>query len=237
MMRDWRALINEPQCCDCLDLLAQLPDGCVDLAILDPPFNLGFDYGDKTDDNRNLDEYRQWLKQRVLEVERVVKSGRLLFLWQAMRHCLLVWQDYPQARIFAACKNFVQIYKADVQWSFDPVLFWHKGKQSYQFASKGPEGIRRDWHIGNAAKARQDKTTRWHPCPRPIDTVEYIMAQWSNPGDLVLDPFAGSFTTAVVAERLGRQWISCDIEPQYVELGRERLRRERLQPALELEAG
>ena len=216
---DLRSLIGVPQCADCLDLMRRLPAGVVDLAILDPPFNLGIDYGKDTDDNRPMDEYRQWLKVRVTEVERVLKPGRLIFMWQAMRHCLEVWQDYPQARLFAACKNFVQIRKIDVQWAFDPVLFWHKDSTQYIYTERRNEDIPRDWHIGNTARWIRDKVAQpgWHPCPRPPDTVEYIVKHWSKPGDLVLDPFLGSGTTMRVAQRLNRRCISGDICAEYVD--------------------
>ena len=214
---DWQSLIGTPQCIDCLDLMRQLPDGVVDLAVLDPPFNLGFDYGKDTDDNRPMDEYRQWLKVRVTEVERVLKPGRLIFMWQAMRHCLEVWQDYPQARLFAACRNFTQIRKIDAQWAFEPVLFWHKCETQHLLAGNTKNGdLSRDWHIGNTAKWIREKNV-WHPCRRPQDTVEYIVRHWSYPDDLVLDPFGGWFTTARVCNHLNRRWISGDIEPEYVE--------------------
>ena len=51
----------------------------------------------------------------------------------------------------------------------------------------------------------------------------YIIGQWSNPGDVIFDPFMGSGTTAVAAKKLGRHFFGCDINPEYVELARERV--------------
>lgn len=54
-----------------------------------------------------------------------------------------------------------------------------------------------------------------HPTQKPEELLRKLVLAASNPGDLVLDPFAGSGTTLVVAEQLGRQWIGCEINPEY----------------------
>jgi len=56
----------------------------------------------------------------------------------------------------------------------------------------------------------------WHGCQMPERLLERILSISSNPGDLVLDPFAGSGTTLVVAKKLGRRWIGCELSESYV---------------------
>jgi len=62
-----------------------------------------------------------------------------------------------------------------------------------------------------------------HPTPKPEALLARIIETTSNAGDLVLDFFAGSFTSAVVAQRLGRRWICGDYNADYVALGEQRL--------------
>jgi site-specific DNA-methyltransferase (adenine-specific) len=62
-----------------------------------------------------------------------------------------------------------------------------------------------------------------HPTQKPEELLERLIAASSNPGDLVVDPFAGSGTTLVVAERLGRRWHGAERDPRYVALARERI--------------
>jgi len=69
-----------------------------------------------------------------------------------------------------------------------------------------------------------------HPTPKPEALLERVITSTSNAGDVVLDPFAGSGTTCVVAERLGRQWIGIERDPSYIEIAAARLR----EPQLEL---
>ncbi len=54
-----------------------------------------------------------------------------------------------------------------------------------------------------------------HPTQKPEELLRKIILAASNPGDLVLDPFAGSGTTLVVSEQLGRQWIGCEMNEEY----------------------
>lgn len=62
-----------------------------------------------------------------------------------------------------------------------------------------------------------------HPTQKPEELIRRLIAASSAEGELVVDPFAGSGTTCVVAERLGRRWIAGDAEARYVGLTRERL--------------
>lgn len=208
---------------DCLDVMREMPDGCVDLVVADPPFNIKYDYGNDFDDNMPLDEYLAWLKVVMGEAERVCREGRLLFLWQAMRHCLPAWTLFPQARLMAGCRDFIQLRKVDVQWALDPILFWHKGATKYEFAAKGEMGSRRDWMVGNHVRERMRGEASWHPCPRPLPHVEYVVGQWSKCSEVVFDPFMGSGTTAVVAKKLDRHYFGCDISELYVEMAQKRV--------------
>lgn len=66
-------------------------------------------------------------------------------------------------------------------------------------------------------------TRNGHPAPYPVDLAERLVRMFSFAGDTVLDPFAGTCTTAVAAYRSGRHSISNEIDPGYVKLGRENL--------------
>jgi site-specific DNA-methyltransferase (adenine-specific) len=58
---------------------------------------------------------------------------------------------------------------------------------------------------------------------------------WMCRGDLILDPFLGSGTTAVVCERLGRRWLGCELNPDYAAMAEARIERERQQLQLSLD--
>jgi site-specific DNA-methyltransferase (adenine-specific) len=62
-----------------------------------------------------------------------------------------------------------------------------------------------------------------HPTQKPVALLERIISASSNPGDLVLDPFSGTFTTSFVAKQLGRRSIGIEIDEEYVKIGLRRL--------------
>ena len=62
-----------------------------------------------------------------------------------------------------------------------------------------------------------------HPTQKPIALLERIVAASSNQGDLILDPFSGTFTTSFVAKQLARRSIGIEIEEKYIKTGLRRL--------------
>lgn len=73
------------------------------------------------------------------------------------------------------------------------------------------------------ATDRNGTGERWHTTQKPLPLAMEILEQFSEPGDLVLDAFAGSFTFAVACLRLGRRCISIELDPVYAAAGRDRL--------------
>ncbi|MFD1612785.1 DNA-methyltransferase [Sphingomonas tabacisoli] len=62
-----------------------------------------------------------------------------------------------------------------------------------------------------------------HPTQKPEELLRKLIVATSQPGDMILDPFSGSGTTAVTAEQLGRKWAACDLDPQYNRWAADRL--------------
>jgi site-specific DNA-methyltransferase (adenine-specific) len=62
-----------------------------------------------------------------------------------------------------------------------------------------------------------------HPAEKPVDLLEWIASNYTEPNSTILDPFAGSGTTLVAAQSLGRKWIGIEISPEYCEIAKKRL--------------
>jgi adenine-specific DNA-methyltransferase len=110
-------------------------------------------------------------------------------------------------------------------------------KKSYDELKKEYEGLRRTF---NSAEGKQ-LTDVWdfttvsgrpgkHPCEKPTSLLRHIIDMSSKPGDIVLDTFAGSGSTATAAMELGRRFIGCENDPEWVKKGNERIKF--LQPRL-----
>jgi site-specific DNA-methyltransferase (adenine-specific) len=78
------------------------------------------------------------------------------------------------------------------------------------------------WYFPRVAGTFHERAG-WHGCQMPEQLLGRIIRLCSNPGDVVLDPFAGSATTLVVAKKLGRRWLGFELSPRYAAYGRRRL--------------
>jgi DNA modification methylase len=88
-----------------------------------------------------------------------------------------------------------------------------------------PDGFQPDedtWYFSRVCGTFKERAG-WHGCQMPEQLLGRIIRVSSNPGNLVLDPFAGSGTTLVVAKKLGRQWIGLELSPNYAARAQARL--------------
>jgi site-specific DNA-methyltransferase (adenine-specific) len=72
-------------------------------------------------------------------------------------------------------------------------------------------------------RIRHKKRRDEHPCQLPIPLLERLLLMSCDEGDIVLDPFVGTGTTAIAAKKLGRKFIGIDIDPKYVEIANKKL--------------
>ncbi len=91
-----------------------------------------------------------------------------------------------------------------------PILVYSKGTYS------------REGHLHDVSQVKT-KEKQWHPWQQPLEEVEKLIEDFSKPGDLVIDPCGGGFTTAVACQNLNRRCISCDVDQTCVTKGQIRL--------------
>jgi site-specific DNA-methyltransferase (adenine-specific) len=80
------------------------------------------------------------------------------------------------------------------------------------------------------------KEDRHHPTQKPVPLFKWCLEKYSKPGDLILDPFAGSGTTALAAHALDRRFVCIEREAEYCEVARNRLRDAQMQTDLFLDS-
>ena len=187
--------------------------------LTDPPYNVGLRYDGAYagQDNKTPAEYGRWLRRALRHAESRLAPGSLVFVWQAAAnvqhyHRWFAGRDW---RIFAGCKNFVQLRRARwMEYAFDPVVCWQYGEGKRR-------SIIRDWHVGITSNTKRtpDRVIRsGHPCPRPLDTLEWLCEQVVAAGEIIYDGFLGSGTTMIACERTGRTAYGIEIEPRYCDI-------------------
>ena len=211
---DWqRKFLNQIVCGDCLEVMRDWPDKCVDLVLTDPPYGIGFSEYDQYKDRPEL--YAELMAQFVPASERLVRDGWMV-VFQAAKRCHEWSTLIPRPwRVFVCAKNFTKpLSGIGPKWATDFALFWPVGEPRQK-------GKGRDWHV--AITSITSTKPEGHPCPRPLEQIRYLVDCFSEEGDLILDPFCGSGTTCVAAKMLGRKYIGIDVSPNYVEISRKRL--------------
>jgi len=238
---------------DALEVLStEIQDNSVDLIFADPPYNIGKNFNGRQDKWLSDNEYLEWCYQWLdLCVKKLNGKGSLYVMTATQNmpyfdiylrgklHILsrIVW--YYDSSGVQAKKHYGSLY--------EPILFCVKDRNHYTFnahdilveARTGAERKLVDYRkpvptVYNTKKVpgnvweiprvryRMDEYEK-HPTQKPVALLERIILASSDPGDLVLDPFAGTFTTCYVAKKLGRRSTGIEIDEDYVKIGLRRL--------------
>jgi site-specific DNA-methyltransferase (adenine-specific) len=234
---------------DCVDLMKNMKTNSVDLVFADPPYGIGKDFGVASDTFADVEEYVEWSKGWIDECMRVLKPAGTMYFMSSTQfmpaldryvdsnyHIInrIVW-TYDSSGV--QCKSkFGSLY--------EPILMiTHDSKSKYTFnyqdimveAKTGAKRKLIDYRKtppqpyntkkvpGNVwdfsrVRFKMDEYEN-HPSQKPEALLERIILASSNTGDIVLDPFSGSFTTSAVAISLGRKAVGIDINPDYFKIG------------------
>lgn len=218
MIEKWLNTIRQG---DCLELMKQLPDKCIDLVLTDPPYGIGQDkdqerksgykgkrqlgvrkgYGFSNWDNEvpNKEYFEQMMR---ISKNQIFFGGNYFAHLIPPSSCWIVWDKDNGANDFADC---------ELAWtSFDTAIRKFKWK----------------WHGMLQEQMGKHKEFRQHPTQKPVKLFEWILSKYSKETDIILDPYAGSGTTGRAAKNLGRPFILFEKEPSYCEIANKRLEQE-----------
>ncbi len=237
---------------DCIEIMSEFPDGCIDLIFADPPYNLTLrqplhrpeggiyegvdDDWDKFDDLSDYVEFtRNWLRQ----AKRVLKDDGAIWVTGTYHNIFTV--GYMLMNLDWFILNNITWIKSNPTPNFAGVRFcaatetliWATKKQgakytfNYHDMKKFNDGkqMRSDWYIPvcrGKERLKVDGETA-HPTQKPEALLELVILSTSNPGDIIFDPFFGTGTTGAVADRLGREWIGIDDNDAYVDMALDRI--------------
>jgi len=238
-----------------LTLLSQNPKPEIHLTFLDPPFNQDKDYAlhnDKMDDK----EYWDWMKQICSFIYDITIEGGAIYFMQREKNAkevlialeeagwifqsLIIWKKFTSAvpqtiRYGKQYQIIVFATKGEKPRIFNrlridlPIEPHHKyERENGLYATDLWTDIREltsGFFAGEEA-LRDEKGERLHKQQSPLALLVRIILSSTNVGNMILDPFAGSGTTAIAAKQLNRNSINIEIDPKNVDLINKRLNEE-----------
>ncbi len=238
---------------DCIENLAKLPDGSVDLVFADPPYNLqlggdlhrpnntkvaGVD--DEWDKFSSFQVYDDFTKAWLAECRRVLKPDGALWVIGSYHNIFRVGATLQDLGFWIL--NDVIWRKTNPMPNFrgtrfanaHETLIWasqgEKAKYTFNYdalkTANDDLQMRSDWLFpicNGGERLKNPDGSKAHPTQKPEALLYRILLGTSNPGDVVLDPFFGTGTTGAVAKLLGRHFIGLERESHYIEHAQARI--------------
>ena len=206
---------------DCFDLLKDIPDESVDMILTDPPYGMSFqsDYRKIKYEKIKGDSSLDWLDDFVDEIYRVSKPNTAHYVFCSFHHIdkfkQAIERKFKIKNILTWVKNNKSM--GDLKGDFAPktefIIFFHKGRKLING--------KRDPNVLEFKKTRNEL----HPTQKPVDMTEYLIGKFSDEGDLILDPFMGSGTTAIACLNTNRNFIGFELDKGYFDIANERVDR------------
>ncbi len=212
---------------DCYDLLAKIPDGSIDLVLIDPPYNISAPDMRivKTKDKsgkRMENGFGEWdlkpieVSKLVPEIYRVLKPGGTFICF------------------FDQNKMFLLKISAEISgFGYIRTIYWHKTNPAPHHAKKtyvqGTEQAMvcykpvdgHNYTFNTGGKMHKDyffypiAKSKFHTTPKNVNLLEELITIHTNAGDTVLDCYSGSGSTAVACASTGRNFIGCELDKGY----------------------
>lgn len=221
------SIIND----DCINVMKKIESNSIDLIVTDPPYLTNYKTSYRKDKNHRFcsvisnDNNEELIIKSIKEMHRILKNNSAMYM-------------------FCSCDK-VDFFKTELQKYFNikNMIIWVKnnwtagdlenayGKQ-YEICFYVNKGLRkingkRITDVWNSKEIRGINRVvgneQLHQNQKPVELIKMMIEKSSNENDLILDPFAGSGTTAEACKELNRKYICCEIDKYYYSLAVDRI--------------
>jgi len=234
---------------DSMSILKKLKDESVTLIFADPPYNIGKEFEETIISKK---AYLQWTYQWIEECMRVIKPEGTFYCMAATQFMPYI-DSYIDSKYLVRARIVWTYDSSGVQAKryfgsmYEPILMIVKDEKAYKFntdevmveAKTGavrklidyrktpPQPYQPTKVLGNVwniprVRFKMEEYEN-HPTQKPEKLLEIMIKASSDEGDLILDPFAGSFTTCAVAQKMNRSSIGIELQEEYFKIGLRRL--------------
>lgn len=227
---------------DCLEIMRGWPDKCVDITVTSPPYNqLGSRIPSKPTGMHKNNGFLSTVNE-IGYADDMAEEDYQAWLCEVIRECLriskgLVWVNHK-----VRYRDGDGVHPARfLPFPFWSEVIWDRGGSMVLNARKFAPSHEVIYGFGTPHWWNDDLNTKmsvWrvapqiskdHPCPYPVDLIAPLIAISCPPGGIAFDPFMGSGTTGIAAERIGRKWVGTEKNHLYIPKASERISAENAQ--------
>lgn len=203
--------LNEIVNMDWKEAIKQVSDKSIDLVVTDPPYGMKFQSNHRKVQYKSIqnDDNLDWLESWVIELKRVCKDEAHLYIFCSWHNIDLFKQivgayfNVKNILIWEKNNTGMGDLEGDYAPKYEMILFCSNGSKKLNGG--------RDANILKAKRTGNEN----HPTEKPVNLISYLIEKSSNENDIVLDTFAGSFSTARACKQKKRNFICFEIEEEY----------------------
>ncbi len=238
---------------DCIERISQLEDESIDLIIADPPYNIKKDFGKKSIVWDDVELWLKWSKQWIdVSLSKLKPTGSIFIYGIHHYLCYLQVHLYERDMFYRRqfiwyYENGFSGYQKVPAAHYEPLIWfsksndftYHQIREPYKSTERlknkitkngkvwtpNPDGKHAGdiWRFPVLAGKRFSEEKVDHPTQKPLSISRRIIKHFSNEGDIILIPFAGSGSECVAAKEFNRNYIGIEINDKYIPIIEERL--------------
>jgi site-specific DNA-methyltransferase (adenine-specific) len=231
---------------DCLERMKEIPDGSVDMVLVDPPYGTTRCKWDSAIDFELMwDQLKRIIKTSGAIVMSATQpfTSRLVASNFDMFKYSLVWEKSKVSHFAQAPYRFLTVHEdiiifsnggtsknAKIRMKYNPQgltdchkVCQGKGRNDHRPSNKQLPYVQSKTGYPKSILKFNSNTTKKHPTEKPVALMEYLINSYTNEGDLVLDFTMGSGTTGVACVNLNRKFIGIELDPDYFKIARDRI--------------
>jgi site-specific DNA-methyltransferase (adenine-specific) len=228
---------------DCLEFMRTLDVDSIHAVITDPPYSSGARMSAEMRNRGGMSRKEIW-KTKPLPNDRMTTTG---FVWmmreisfEAARVLVpggsflsfIDWRQYPQ--LYGAVESTNLRVQMLVVWDKDVMALGNGFRNQHELILHACNGVPNvfDKGVPNVLRIQRINSSDLHPTEKPVPLIIKLLNVVTRPGDLVFDPFMGSGTTGVACMKTGRNFIGCEIDPNYFAIAQRRIEQAQMQLSL-----
>lgn len=227
---------------ECIEIMRSMADGSVDATITDPPYNLGEfmkgrahnlgnmranNFVDALWDNGTSDAWECLMLAMLHEVARVTKKGGALIVFMAaikvetfVRLAQTAGFYYKTTGVWHKTNPMPRNMNLHFVNSTESWIYFINGAKTGTFNNNGK--VLHDF-LETGLTPKSEKAHGKHPTQKPVAVMSHFVNTLTEPGETVLDPFAGSGSTLVAAAIAGRVPVGIELDADYADIASQRL--------------